>query len=269
MNSTTEILCAKQFRKQNDSTKGIVVNIRSGIVTVLPASESYFNHLKIVGPSEFEAKSSGGINIYRMGTNLLVTFKDTSHPADIAVRDLSTDDIYLVALMPKAIPPRSYKIILTSEGGKNRLKPKGRNVERRVDTVKNFLPVFPLAKPQGYEGGYEDFLLDCLSKAALSRKIEGASLENPWKGLEIRYQFEPLKGLVLYSIMRWFISDYEIDLFSAKNKGKRPIRLQEPYLWQKGVLAVSFVHNFFEKKDVSLAPEESVSVFIIKSKKES
>jgi uncharacterized protein YjlB len=57
------------------TTKGqeLVVKVKPGIVAVLPASRGYFNHLKIEGSADFEAKSSGGINIYRMGTNLLIT----------------------------------------------------------------------------------------------------------------------------------------------------------------------------------------------------
>lgn len=244
-------------------------------MTVLPASKGYFNHLKIVGTSEFEAKSSGGINIYRMGTNLLITFQDASHPADVAVRELNSDNIYLLALMPQAIPPRSYKIILVPESTeKNKHEPeekkdgKVEGAQRRVSRVDHILPVYPLSRPEGYEGGYEEFLLDCLSKAALSERIQGASLQNPWTELEIKYQFEPLNGLTLYSVMRWLISDYEIELFLAKNEGTREILLREPYLWQKGVLAVAFVRNFFEKEDdtVKLAPKESVSVLIVKVK---
>jgi len=238
------------------TTKGqeLVVKVKPGIVAVLPASRGYFNHLKIEGSADFEAKSSGGINIYRMGTNLLITFLDPSHPADLAIRDKNTDDIYLLALMPDAIPPRTYTIILTPKAGiKKKDKRPIKNgttktpEENRLETaevkeIKEFSPIFPLARPEGYEESYEEFLLDILSKAALSEKLQNASLQDPWPDLEIRYEFDPLNGLTLYSVKRWLISDYEVDLFLAKNEGGRTITLPEPYLWHKGVLAIAFIY---------------------------
>lgn len=241
-------------------------------MTLLPASQGYFNHILVQGTDRFQAKSSGGINIYRMGNNLLITFTDTSHPADLAIRDLNSDQVYLLALTPQAIPPRSYTVILSPSGEEKSVKEQSFKQEKQKKTivVDHFIPVYPLAKPEGYEEGYEDFILDCFTKAALSQKIEGATQQNPWRELVIKYDFEPLKGLTLYSVMRYFVQKYEIDVFLAKNEGKKSIVLREPYLWRKGVLAVSFVYNFFEREneDLVLEPGKSVAVLIARVKDE-
>ena len=260
----------RQTRANAEETaEAVRVKLRPGIVTVLPASQGYFNHLRVVGASSFETKSSGGINLYRVGdTNLLITFRDASHPADVAIRDLNTDTLYLLALMPQATPPRSYEIVLLPEKGAVKAKDKKESQEDEVETrtLDRLLPVYPVSRPDGYDGGYEAFLLDCLSKAALMRPIQGATVQDPWKGLVIKYQFKPLEGLTLYSAKRWLISEYEIGLYEVKNEGEEDISLQEPYLWQKGVLAVSFIRNFFEEEDsiVKLAPGESVWVLLVR-----
>jgi hypothetical protein len=212
----------------------------------------------------FDPKSSGGINIYRMGNNLLVTFQDATHPADLAIRDLNSDQIYLLALMPQSIPPRSYTVVLCPSEEQKKTTSRTRTITPRTFVVDHPAPVYPLARPQGYEEGYEGFILDCFTKAALSQRIQGATEQKPWRELVIKYDFEPLKGLVLYSVARYFVQDYEIDVFLAKNESKKNMLLREQYLWQSGVLAVSFVYNFFEreKQDLTLRPGQSVSVLV-------
>lgn len=232
--------------------------------------------MKITGVSNFKAISSGGIDIHRIGENLLVTFQQGEHPADLAIRDINTDEIYLFALVPKPIPPRSYEILLLPDNSqkKKRVKKKIANnnsqelQEQEIKNINEFLPIYPLAKPEGYEKGFESFLLDTISKVAMSKKINGATMQPEWNNLVINYNFKPLKGLRLYSVKRWFISKYEIDLFQAKNEGKHTITLKEPYLWQKGVLSVSFIYNFFQKEDkaIKLLPHETVPVIIVRIK---
>lgn len=269
-----EIACAKQLQKQRKNSSGskLVIKLKPGIVTLLPASQGYFNHILVQGTDRFQAKSSGGINIYRMGNNLLITFTDTSHPADLAIRDLNSDQVYLLALTPQAIPPRSYTVVLSpsASGEEKSAKEQAISAEKQKKTVvvDHFIPVYPLAKPEGYEEGYEGFILDCFTKAALSQKIQGASEQNPWRELVIKYDFEPVRGLTLYSVMRYFVQNYEIDVFLAKNEGKKAIVLKEPYLWREGVLAVSFVYNFFERENTNivLEPGQSVSVLIARVK---
>ena len=276
LNSLTGILYAKQHSKQEKTESDrLTIKVKPGIVTVIPASKGYLNHLKITGISNFKAISSGGIDIHRIGENLLVTFQQGEHPADLAIRDINTDEVYLFALVPKPIPPRSYEILLLPDSQKKkRAKKKTANNNpqetqgQEVKNINEFLPIYPLAKPEGYEKGFESFLLDTISKVAMSKKINGATFQPDWNTLVINYNFKPLKGLKLYSVKRWFISKYEIDLFQAKNEGKHPIMLKEPYLWQKGVLSVSFIYNFFQKEDevIKLHPHETVPVIIVRIK---
>ena len=279
------ILYAKQstnIRKNqgNNNATTVKVKVRPGIVTVLPASKGYFNHLRIVGTSSFEARSSGGINIYKMGSNLLITFQQGEYPADLAIRDKTTDNIYLLALMPQSIPPRSYEIILLPESKKGEEEKsteegetgKGKNGKKaegpKTVKIKNFIPVYPLVNPLGFSEGFEEFILSLITKAALFQKIQGATLQDPWNDLVLKYEFNPLKGLELHSVKRWFLSKFEMDLFQAQNKSSHPIYLQESFLWQEGVIAVAFIHNFFTREDevVKLNPGESVPVLIVKIK---
>lgn len=248
-------------------------------MTVVPASQGYITHFRIIGTENFEASSSGGINIYRIGQNLAITFTTAQYPADLMIHDKDTDEIYLLALVPKPIPPRSYELILSPDRASSvkeqkHAKPgystkKETKEETKVVKIKVQEPVFTLARPEGFEEDYESTLLDVISQIALGKKLQGFSEETPWLELEYRYEFRPLKGLVLHSVKRYRNADLEAVVFLARNEGKHTLKLREPYLWREGTLAVSFLRNFFNHEDqqeIVLHPGESVPVIVLQKR---
>lgn len=239
---------------------------------MIPASQGYVTHFRIVGTENFEAQSSGGINIYRMGQNLITTFTDAQHPADLMIHDKDTDKIYLLALVPQAIPPRSYKLILLYEKRrqeKSRKHTRHAQEEAKVVKIKVRKPVFTLAKPEGFEEDYESTILDVISQVALGKKPQGFSEETPWLKLEYQYEFQPLKGLVLHSVKRYRNADVEVIVFLARNEGKHTLKFRESYLWRDGTLAVSFLQNFYDREnqeEITLLPRESIPVIVVQKR---
>ena len=241
---------------------------------MIPASQGYVTHFKVIGTENFEAQSSGGINIYRIGQNLVITFTQAQYPADLMIHDKDTDEMYILALVPQPIPPRSYELILSPEAGRKAKKTRGTSPaeateKRQVIRVKVKEPYFTLAKPQGFEEDYESTILDVTAQIALGKKPQGFSEETPWLGLEYRYEFPPLKGLVLHSVKRYRNADLEVVVFLARNEGKHTLHIEEPYLWNRGVLAVTFLKNFFGKEGtekITLRPGESIPLIMVRKR---
>ena len=238
------------------------VTVVPGITSLITASKSYATILTIRGTRNFEAKSSGGVDIYRMGdSNLVVIFKSPDYPADLIIHDKDSDRVYLLGLIPRSGPPRYYVLNLEKNTGKPGKKPPKTVAVRKADLT------YRVAKPEGFAGGYESYVLDTITEIALGKTPEGFSKLSPYPDLGLRYETPALKGLTLQSVELYTSAGEKVLVFLARNDGNRTLELRENMFWEDGVLAVAFVRNMFGKEGkpyISLKPGQSTPLIIMR-----